>query len=370
MHGIESYIKLLLYTQECVIIPDFGGFVTQHKPAYLDKKTHIIYPPSKHVGFNRKLRGNDGLLAHEICMQEGIGFPEAMQRVKQWVNDCHECIQRTKRLEISGLGVFYLEAERIQFRTENRNGFLDSSFGLVPVHLTPALQKAVPIQEEQKVVEQVAQSESNHVTTVIPIHGKSEVIEEKGKTEPTIKEKPTRRRTALRILAAASVAIPIGFYAYWIPVQTDVLKTGKISLADLNPFSSTQETSGGKYQQRNQELNLISDFKKEEIAVQNGYAEIDLGDNQTIAIAVTPIKTPESTLNKGPFYAVTGCFSNKSNAERFLLEQLEKGLNATQIDVHGGLTRVGLGGFATASEARQAVANAQAAGYQAWILKK
>ena len=37
--NISEYISELLYTHECVIIPEFGGFVGNRKSAELNKKT-------------------------------------------------------------------------------------------------------------------------------------------------------------------------------------------------------------------------------------------------------------------------------------------------------------------------------------------
>ena len=45
--------------------------------------------------------------------------------------------------------------------------------------------------------------------------------------------------------AAASILLPIAFYSFWIPVKTDVLQSGVISLNDFNPFYKKQK---GSYQ--------------------------------------------------------------------------------------------------------------------------
>ena len=55
-------ISQLLYRYDCVIIPGFGGFVTQFKSAAIDRQAHSIYPPSKEVSFNSMLVKNDGVL--------------------------------------------------------------------------------------------------------------------------------------------------------------------------------------------------------------------------------------------------------------------------------------------------------------------
>ena len=64
--SFNKYIVQLLRHLDCVIIPDFGGFVAQYKTASLDGVTGYS-PPSKQILFNINLKNNDGLLANKIA---------------------------------------------------------------------------------------------------------------------------------------------------------------------------------------------------------------------------------------------------------------------------------------------------------------
>ncbi|MBA3284223.1 MAG: SPOR domain-containing protein, partial [Nitrosopumilus sp.] len=57
---IDQHISQLLYHHDCVIVPGFGGFVTNSQPARIHPVQHQFYPPSKSLGFNIHLRRNDG----------------------------------------------------------------------------------------------------------------------------------------------------------------------------------------------------------------------------------------------------------------------------------------------------------------------
>ena len=70
--NVSQYISDLLYTHDCVIVPNFGGFVGNRKSAELNKKTGSLSPPSKQILFNRKLTTNDGLLFSYIAQKEVI----------------------------------------------------------------------------------------------------------------------------------------------------------------------------------------------------------------------------------------------------------------------------------------------------------
>ena len=63
---VEYYISELLFLHDCVIIPNFGGFVGNPKSAKLNKITGVLSPPSKQILFNANLKTNDGLLITHI----------------------------------------------------------------------------------------------------------------------------------------------------------------------------------------------------------------------------------------------------------------------------------------------------------------
>ena len=64
---IDVYISDLLYSYDCVVIPDFGGFVANYASAKVQAVQHKITPPSKKISFNKNLRTNDGLLNNYIA---------------------------------------------------------------------------------------------------------------------------------------------------------------------------------------------------------------------------------------------------------------------------------------------------------------
>ena len=53
-NSIEKYISELLFQNDCVIVPDFGGFVCNNAPSELNEKTNSI-----HSICNRKNNKND-----------------------------------------------------------------------------------------------------------------------------------------------------------------------------------------------------------------------------------------------------------------------------------------------------------------------
>ena len=74
---MDEYLIDLLYLHDCVVIPNFGGFVTRRVPAQL--KDGVFYPPKKEIAFNACLTENDGLLAHHIAKQHPCTYEQASE---------------------------------------------------------------------------------------------------------------------------------------------------------------------------------------------------------------------------------------------------------------------------------------------------
>jgi hypothetical protein len=104
---LANYISDLLYRYECVIIPNFGGFVTNNIGAKINESNHTFYPPSKQITFNSHLNVSDGLLVNYIASSENISFEKASGTIAIAV-DSWKTELKTKSLEIGSIGVLTL----------------------------------------------------------------------------------------------------------------------------------------------------------------------------------------------------------------------------------------------------------------------
>ena len=130
MMTIANYINDLLYRYDCVIVPDFGGFVTNRIGAKLDNTSHTFYPPKKQITFNSHLKHNDGLLANYIASSENISFEKAATAISlsviKWKNEI-----QSKTIQINNLGSLSLNEEKqIIFEPNTKVNYLTESFGL------------------------------------------------------------------------------------------------------------------------------------------------------------------------------------------------------------------------------------------------
>ena len=88
--NVDRYIGELLYDYECVVVPGFGGFISNKKPAKVNRITQQFFPPYYQLFFNVHLTENDGLLINYLAKRERIPFKEARQAVEDYVKNCRK----------------------------------------------------------------------------------------------------------------------------------------------------------------------------------------------------------------------------------------------------------------------------------------
>jgi hypothetical protein len=147
---LANYISDLLYRYECVIVPNFGGFVTNKISAKVNHYTATFYAPSKQLTFNANLQNNDGLLANYIASSQKISFQKAIEFIQEEVLMWNHSL-KTGDIDLENIGTFHLNNEqKIVFEPSNTINYLTSSFGL-NTYVSPAIkrvsykEKAVPL---------------------------------------------------------------------------------------------------------------------------------------------------------------------------------------------------------------------------------
>ncbi len=137
---LSKYISDLLYRYECVIIPDFGGFITQEISATINHYTHTFNAPSKRIGFNTQLKNSDGLLINYVATAENISFNQASILIAEEVASWKSLLENDT-LELVGIGSISMNAEKAYiFEPSNEVNYLTSSFGL-DSYVSPAISR-------------------------------------------------------------------------------------------------------------------------------------------------------------------------------------------------------------------------------------
>ena len=108
---ISSHVSNLLKKKNCVIVPEFGGFLKKEQPAMFGPKKQDLFPPSSQLVFQRNLQQNDGLLIGHIIREEAINELDATKRVEQFAQKANESLEKSKSFVVDGVGKIYVDSE-------------------------------------------------------------------------------------------------------------------------------------------------------------------------------------------------------------------------------------------------------------------
>ena len=139
-------IESLLLEHDCVIIPNFGGFVINVQDFKFDEKEAIIYPRKKSIAFNERLKSDDGILAMHIAKQNVISQKKAFESVAAFGKEMKDSLSTIQPLAFGNLGTFSLtEESKIVFEPNQTFNYDLDQFGLYSVS-TGARKKPVLIE--------------------------------------------------------------------------------------------------------------------------------------------------------------------------------------------------------------------------------
>lgn len=155
---IEKHISALLYRYQCVIVPQFGAFITESISAKINELSGTIAPPKKLISFNALLKNNDGLLANHIALEEQMSFDEAMHAIENQIAQWKVDLKNQQAIYLKNIGEIVLNSEgKMVFEPIGSTNYLTSSFGLSPVlarslHVDLPQESATEVTAETKII--------------------------------------------------------------------------------------------------------------------------------------------------------------------------------------------------------------------------
>ncbi len=246
---LERHIEILLLSNDCVIVPDFGGFMAHHVDARYDGRDNMFLPPLRTIGFNPQLKMNDSLLAQSYIEAYDISYPEALDRLASEVAEIRQCLENTGKYELNNIGTLYLNEDgnysfepcEAGILTPDYYGF--SGFDMLPlsamptpatvtVETTNSVMGADDTKAEKIESQEVKAQVSSLSTTVF-----DEEEEENGAEFIQIK------KSVLRNLVAACIAI-IAFFTLSTPLKSPSTQMGKIDTSMLTRIMPKEMTNG------------------------------------------------------------------------------------------------------------------------------
>lgn len=133
----ELCSKLLL-THNRVSLPGMGSFMAEELPARIQKKGHIIVPPSRRISFKTTETWNDGLLEKSYARYAHISVSEAKEKLRITVENIKESLNRNHVVQIENLGTLQSSASgKILFTSNRKDDLYPEGFGLKPLPICP-----------------------------------------------------------------------------------------------------------------------------------------------------------------------------------------------------------------------------------------
>jgi cell division septation protein DedD len=192
--------------------------------------------------------------------------------------------------------------------------------------------------------------------------------------------------------------LPIAFYSVWIPVQTDVLESGVISIKDFNPFYQSAEGTYAQTDypeditfQKNTEPTLQEFVDQMEVIPESSViayplmgedlnilvkldeaqpTEVENQEVETVEEVIPEeVTAPQPVVQPNSMNYIVGCFGNKANADNLVSKLKSEGMDAFILDVKGGLHRVSAGAALSNESIKEIKVKSQSLGFDGWILK-
>lgn len=396
MNGtIDQHISNLLYQHECVVVKDFGAFLTRYFPAEVNAATHMFRPPSRRVAFNGSIRENDGLLAKHIATVEGVSYEQALQSIEISVRSWQRILRSGKKVNLHRVGRLFLdEAGQLQFNPAHDINYHIQSYGL-------NIFRATPMEREQKIKKSV-----------------NRAIENKKSSN---KNPTTARKNYLRwaaILGPAVAIILVGSYFYtqeresfdqaagYVTSWFDGSSSEESEDAEASMLDSVNTSDNSNSEQNISYEDAVDEDGQELYNVKNREGIDNGGDyNESSGNSSTGpmVDMPEessspslservegghsgsyssresgssagsgenSNLLQPDYQIVVGSFSESTNAQEYIEALQRRGYDAYDAGRFGMFSRVAVGRLQSENEAQQMLEDVRhQVNHEAWLNK-
>lgn len=327
---LYKYVYQLLRTNDCVIIPEFGGFVANYNSAKINFNNQEFFPPSKRIAFNQSLNSNDGLLINHISKFEKLTWQEASKLVSNFVSDLNLQLKNGNVVEFPDLGEFSLNNGSLIFYPFEINKLLDESYGLT-VFTFPMLQK------ERK---------------IIALHNQLN-------NSPKLSKKQKTKKSSLKPLfytlsSAAVIAglLTVSYHLGWFDNKQENINHANI----ISVEQSNNKTSENNTQQETVELKEIVENVSED-----SFVETNIDETEVVEV---------TTVQSHSVYVIAGSFANLENAENLCNKLISDGFEALVLPSNNNMYRVSLKSFANTETAYSELTDLreQSSNQSLWVL--
>ena len=349
MIELQRHIEILLLSNDCVIVPEFGGFITHAESARYDASDRLFLPPLRTLGFNPQLRMNDSILVQSYVEAYDLSYPEALRRIENEVAELKECLESEGHYYLEDLGELTVNQEGNYEFTPCESGILSPElYGLGS--FTFKRLKDSGFAEEVRLPQTYAEEVVLPQTT----HEEPQLIEftDDDDTDNAISIKMSWVRNAVAIAAAV-----VAFFFIATPVTNSDLGT--------EAMSHLQNSILYKLIPQDTTLPAITAPVVAETAAKPAVDK----DSNVEETADETVEKPKATIT---YCIIVASQVKQSNAEQYVEKLKKQGYPDAYVYINNNVVRVVSGEFASEAEAYRVVnkMNMQEEFYEAWVYKK
>ena len=325
---LERHIEILLLSNDCVIVPDLGGFMAHHIDACYDESDNLFLPPQRTLGFNPQLKINDSLLAQSYVEAYDISYPEALRRIEDEVSELKMHLKNEGSYELNDIGVLTLNEDGNYVFTPCEAGILTPSlYGLSSFELQKVSKPSVIVPPHEKPKEQ------ENTTKFLPIDTTGNAEEEEiDDEEDVVKIKLSWIRNTVAI-----AAVLLAIFLLALPTGKTEMMTRTISNINNGLLFGmmSKDTNTSKIEIKKSDITKIP--AKQDTIIEKDTVKVII-DSKTDSI-------------KRGYCIVLASYVSKQNAVMFINMLKEKGLDSAEIYMHKDVRRVIYGNYKTQSDA-------------------
>lgn len=315
MIELERHIEILLLSNDCVIVPGFGGFMAHHVDARYDEQENLFLPPQRTIGFNPQLTLNDSLLAQSYIEAYDISYPEALHRIEDEVRELRQHIECNGSYELYDLGIIRLnEYGKYEFEPCEAGILTPELYGLSSFIMKPIASSSV-----QTIPAAIDKPDKE----VSPFDILMDSDEEEEEQERTIK------LSTLRNIAVACITI-IAFFFISSPINN----------SDLNSNEARINTD--------MLLRIMPRCEN----IEKAQLKLDVENKDSVEAVKNTMAESSDTISHSPYYTIVLCSRVTVKNAKAYVEQLHRqGLMEARVTTQGNYTKVVLGRFLSEREA-------------------
>lgn len=374
---LERHIEILLLSNDCVILPDLGGFMAHYVDARYDDSDGMFVPPLRTLGFNPQLTMNDSLLVQSYIEAYDMSYPEALRRIEDEVAELRQHLETNGYYELNDIGVLRLNNEgHIEFEPCEAGILTPELYGLSAFEMpllskkrgakdvAPTLSAAADTTTVE--AEQTDETDATAQDETEAEHTEADAIE----NEPAIVIKMSWLRNAAAVAAAI-----VAFFLIQTPVSnsdvttTDVQHSAIVSLGSKNGLESTTPSPA-----RESAAAVTASATTHAVATAATPADRADKDKQP-AQPATPQQTPKEQTVSAPAYCIVLASQTTRRLAADFVAQLKKEGHAAArvVDMQNAKgVRVVYGSYSSEQQARTAVATLRTQSRhfaEAWVMK-